>query len=575
LSGLLDPGADSGVGPDPINVTSGDPAAVLPTGVTLTDGIMGYNDGSAGQGMFTGETHFTVTLNTPGSQTLTFVDAANPSAANGLSIVVVPFSPPSIVAQPLPSQTVNPGANAVFWVAAQGAPPLGYQWSFNGTPIGGATKSVLTIPSVTVAAAGQYSVSVTNPYGTVASNPCALTLGTGGSAPAITQQPSDQTVNDNSTIVLSVGASVGGSSTSAIGVSQPTRSIATLGKSPPARVASAGTFQWFLNGVAISGATGPTYVINSATPDDAGSYFCLVTNSAGSQSSNAVSVNVVGSSNPGRLTNLSCRSTVGSGANAMIVGFVLGGRGTSLNKSVLLRASGPALSQFNVSGLLPDPELTLNTAAGVVASNRGWGGSPMVSTAVSGVGAFAWNSTTSNDSALFESLAPGAYTAEVSGASGDTGIALAEIYDANSSRAYNPLLPHLVNFSSRVKVGTGGNILIAGFVVGCTTSKTVLIRASGPALTQFGVAGILPDPSLQLFRSNADGSSTLIGSNTGWGANSLIGSTASSVGAFSWGSAATPDSALVITLPPGSYTAQVSGASGDTGVALVEVYDVP
>jgi hypothetical protein len=259
----------------------------------------------------------------------------------------------------------------------------------------------------------------------------------------------------------------------------------------------------------------------------------------------------------------------------MIVGFVLGGRGTSLNKSVLLRASGPALSQFNVSGLLPDPELTLNTAAGVVASNRGWGGSPMVSTAVSGVGAFAWNSTTSNDSALFESLAPGAYTAEVSGASGDTGIALAEIYDANSSRAYNPLLPHLVNFSSRVKVGTGGNILIAGFVVGGTTSKTVLIRASGPAPTQFGVAGILPDPSLQLFRSNADGSSTLIGSNTGWGANSLIGSTASSVGAFSWGSAATPDSALVITLPPGSYTAQVSGASGDTGVALVEVYDVP
>ena len=100
-------------------------------------------------------------------------------------------------------------------------------------------------------------------------------------------------------------------------------------------------------------------------------------------------------------------------------------------------------------------------------------------------------------------------------------------------------------------MGTGGNILIAGFVIGGTTSKTVLIRASGPALVPFGVTGTLPDPQLQLYSD-----STVLESNDGWGGDAQIAATA-------------------VTLPPGAYTAQVSGASGDTGIALVEIYDVP
>jgi hypothetical protein len=124
-------------------------------------------------------------------------------------------------------------------------------------------------------------------------------------------------------------------------------------------------------------------------------------------------------------------------------------------------------------------------------------------------------------------------------------------------------------------VGTGANILIAGFVVGGTTSKTVLLRASGPALAPFGVSGTLSDPQLSLYRSNADGTSTLLSSNTGWGGNAQIAAAAGSVGAFRWGSQGTPDSAILVTLPPGAYTAQVQGASGDTGIALVEAYDVP
>ena len=101
-------------------------------------------------------------------------------------------------------------------------------------------------------------------------------------------------------------------------------------------------------------------------------------------------------------------------------------------------------------------------------------------------------------------------------------------------------------------------------------AKTVLIRASGPALTPFGVSGVLPDPALQVFSG-----STVVAANTGWAGDPLLMSAAASVGAFSWGSSGTPDSAVLVTLPPGDYTAEVSGASGDTGVALVEVYALP
>jgi len=160
------------------------------------------------------------------------------------------------------------------------------------------------------------------------------------------------------------------------------------------------------------------------------------------------------------------------------------------------------------------------------------------------------------------------------GASGDTGIALVEVYDATPSGTYAPAFPRLINISARVQVGTGGNVLIAGFVIGGTTSKTVLIRGSGPALSAFGLSRVLPDPELQLSQSNADGSSTLLQADSGWGGDTQIAAAAASVGAFSWGTASTPDSAILVTLPPGSYTAEVSGASGDTGLALIEVYDV-
>ena len=121
-----------------------------------------------------------------------------------------------------------------------------------------------------------------------------------------------------------------------------------------------------------------------------------------------------------------------------------------------------------------------------------------------------------------------------------------------------------------MQVGTGGNVLIAGFVIGGSTSRTVLVRASGPALAPFGVSGTRPDPELQLFSG-----ATLLGTNIAWGGKFEISNAASAVGAFAWSDPSSADSAILVTLPPGAYTAQVSGASNDTGVSLVEVYEVP
>jgi hypothetical protein len=369
------------------------------------------------------------------------------------------------------------------------------------------------------------------------------------SAAIITQQPASQTIASGSTVVFNAGAS---------GLPAP-------------------TFQWYFNGAAVggagvSGANSPTLVINGATAANTGTYYFTATNSSGTVQSSSATLAVTSTTDIGRLINISCRSQVGTGANILIAGFAVGGAGTIGTESLLIRASGPALAAFDVSGLLPDPQLQVFSNSTLLGSDSGWGGNTQIETEAASVGAFAWTSPTSLDSALLETLSAGPYTAQVAGKSGDSGVALAEVYDTTPAGSYTPTTPRLVNISARTQVGTGSNILIAGFVIGGSTSRTVLIRASGPALAvaPFSVTGTLADPELQLFAG-----SSLSNSNTGWGGSAEIAAAAASVGAFAWGSPTSADSALLVTLPPGVYSAQVSGASGDSGVALVEVYEVP
>jgi arabinogalactan endo-1,4-beta-galactosidase len=338
------------------------------------------------------------------------------------------------------------------------------------------------------------------------------------------------------------------------------------------------TFQWSLGGSPVAGATGPSLLVSGSGASSAGTYTITATNSQGS-TSGQVSLSVVDTPNPGRLINLSARALVGTNSGILIAGFAVGGTGTSGSQLLLIRASGPALTPFGVTGVLPDPELRLyrgnsDGTSTLVTTDAGWGGSAPIAAASASVGAFSWGAAATPDSAIVTAQAAGPFSAEVVGSSGDTGVSLAEVYDATPSGAYTPSTPRLVNLSARIGIGTGGSILIAGFVIGGSTAKTVLVRASGPALGAFGVAGLLPDPELQIYRSNGDGTSTLLLTDDGWGGDALVAGVSATVGAFSWGSAATPDSALLATLPPGAYTAEVLGADGDTGIALVEIYDV-
>src|SRR5271157_5586749 len=128
-----------------------------------------------------------------------------------------------------------------------------------------------------------------------------------------------------------------------------------------------------------------------------------------------------------RLVNISTRAQVGTGANLLIPGFVIGGSG---REQLLVRADGPSLGQFGVSGLLDRPSLSVFDNSGkVIATNTGWDTSanpaPIVSAATT-VGAFALPSG-SADSAKIVALSPGAYTIQVSGVNSTTGVALAEV----------------------------------------------------------------------------------------------------------------------------------------------------
>jgi sugar lactone lactonase YvrE len=275
------------------------------------------------------------------------------------------------------------------------------------------------------------------------------------------------------------------------------------------------------------------------------------------------------SSGADRLYEISTRANVGSGANIEIAGFAVGGPAGG-TEQVLIRGIGPTLAQYSVTGELSATVLSVFDAAGnQIATNTGWGTSSntaQIAAATTTAAAFALPSG-SQDSVLLLNLAPGNYTAQVSGQGGATGIALAEIYEVSSSGT------HLANISTRALVGTGTSVEIPGIVIRGSQPASVLIRAAGPALTNFSVSGVLAQPTMSVI----DASGNPVASNTGWSTNgnaAAISAAASSVGAFAFTSGSA-DCALVLTLQPGTYTVVVSGVGGTSGVALVEAYLLP
>ena len=442
---------------------------------------------------------------------------------------------PSITAQPA-GESVNLGSPAVFTLGVAGTAPLYFQWYLDGVAIPGATGPGYAIASVQDSAAGLYSAMVTNAEGSAASSSAALTVLLPAGYPDITAQPQGATITNGGSVALSV---------------------TVTGSGPFA-------YQWYLNGSAISGATGASYA--ATLP---GSYTVAVTNSVTSVVSAAAVV-----SPSSRLVNVSSRAVVGTGGAIAIAGIYVEGPPGS-TKQLLIRGVGPALAPFGVTGFLTQPTISVyNSGNAAVATNTGWGSGPNaaeVATVSSQVGAFALASG-SADSALLADLAPGSYTVELSGVGSSTGVGLVEVYETNTS---DPTL--LTNLSTRAQVGTGGSILIGGFAIAGTQPATVLVRGIGPALGSFGVTGFLAQPVLTVF----DSKQNQVGVNTGWynapnnsQTISQIASTSTAVGAFAL-PAGSADCVLLLTLQPGSYTAEVTGVGNATGIALVEVYQVP
>ena len=459
-----------------------------------------------------------------------------------------PSNVPTITQQP--TNVTSPlGSNVAFQVSFSGGNNVQVQWFKNGVPLGlnnnnnegGPTLNLNNIQNSDAASYFAVLTFGTGPY--VQTNAVTLTIGSAASnPPSFTVQPVSQVVATGGAVAFNASAS-----------NSPSY-LWSLNGSPVS------------NGNGISGANSSTLTISSASSANAGSYTCTATNSFGTVQSNSAGLSVTNTTNIGRLINIATRALVGTGGNILIPGFVIGGSGT---ETLLIRADGPSLTAFGVPGALAAPSLILTSQAtgATLATNTGWGTNSnpaQIASVAAQVGAFALASG-SADCAVIVTLQPGAYTVQVSGVGNTTGVALAEVYEVSYTGT-----ARLVNIATRAVVGTGGNILIPGFVIGGSTSETLLIRASGPALAAFGVPGTLPDPNLTLYSG-----STVLGSNDGWGGNAQIVSTASLVGAFAWGNPSSNDSAILVTLPPGPYTAQVAGASGDTGVGLIEVYEVP
>jgi sugar lactone lactonase YvrE len=264
--------------------------------------------------------------------------------------------------------------------------------------------------------------------------------------------------------------------------------------------------------------------------------------------------------------NISTRLNVQTDENVLIAGFIATG---SAPKKLVIRALGPSLANFGIATPLLDPTLELRAANGsVIASNDNWkindqtGQSQQAAIQATGLAP-----TDDRECVLTAELAPSQFTAVVRGKNNSMGIAAVEVYDVNQAAD-----SRLANISTRGVVGTGGNVMIGGFIIGGGNGAArVLIRALGPSLANFGIVHVLNDPQISLRNSNG----TEIDADDDWSLY-VNGDDYRYKAIQATGLAPSNDreSVVITTLANGSYTAIVSGYNGSTGVGLVEVYNL-
>jgi glucose/arabinose dehydrogenase len=255
--------------------------------------------------------------------------------------------------------------------------------------------------------------------------------------------------------------------------------------------------------------------------------------------------------------DVSSRSRVTTGDNVMIGGFIITG---TAGKKVIVRGIGPSLTQSNVPDALADPILELHGPSGaLITSNDNWRDTQQTEIVDSQLAP-----TNNLESAIVQTLQPGAYTAILKGKGGASGVGLVEVYDLDAAAASK-----LANISARSFVQTTDNVLIGGFILGHNNGAAkVIVRAIGPSLAQAGINNALADPTLEL----RDGNGALLMANDNWQDDP---SQAAQVTAAGVPPTNALESAIATSLLPGPYTAIVAGKNGGTGIGLVEVYNIP
>jgi plastocyanin len=254
-----------------------------------------------------------------------------------------------------------------------------------------------------------------------------------------------------------------------------------------------------------------------------------------------------------RALNISTRLQVGTGANVLIGGFIITG---TTPRSVAIRGIGPSLS--GVSGALADPTLELRSnSQALVAQNDNWQDDSISASQLTALGLAPQNP---NESGIVTTLQPGAYTAILAGKNNGTGIGLVELYDVTVGGD-----SQLANISTRGFVMTGDNVMIGGFILGGGNNTRIAVRGIGPTLiVDFNR---LDDPTLEL----RDANGSLLVSNDNWQDDSVSASQLTAVGLAPNDSR---ESGIVISLPPGVFSAILAGKNGTTGIGLVEIYNI-
>ena len=260
-----------------------------------------------------------------------------------------------------------------------------------------------------------------------------------------------------------------------------------------------------------------------------------------------------------RELNISTRMRVQSGDNVLIGGFIISGPNP---KKVIIRGIGPSLTPFGVPGALQDTTLELFSGSTSLGFDDNWQDSQAPEIQATGLAP-----GDGRESAIVQTLAPGAYTAVLRGKDNSEGIGVVEGFDLTSTDPTK-----LANISTRGFVEAGDNVMIGGFIVGAGLgnngggSARIVVRAIGPSLTPFGVNNALEDPTLELH----DGNGSIIGFNNDW-----QDSQGPEIQATGLAPSDMKESAIVRTLTTGAYTAIVRGNNSGTGVGLVEAFNVP